>query len=86
MGFEVVKIMLMVLIAIEGALILGRREEATIYNRKETEEKKTRRDVYGTFSNPLGDSYRTNSKGQLKPVYPGTRYIKRLGDDEEDEI
>jgi hypothetical protein len=86
MGFEVIKIMLMVLIAIEIALVLYKKEEATIYNRKEIEEKKTRRDVYGTFSNPLGDSYRTNSKGQLKPVYPNTRYIKRLGDEEEDEV
>lgn len=83
MGFEVVKIMLMVLIAVEGALLLGKKDEA-IHNN--VEEKKTRRDVYGTFANPLGDSYRTNSKGQLKPVYPGTRYIKRLGDDEEDEV
>ncbi len=84
MGFEVVKIMLMVLIAVEGALFLGKKDEAVSNNN--VEEKKTRRDVYGTFANPLGDSYRTNSKGQLKPVYPGTRYIKRLGDDEEDEV
>lgn len=46
-------------------------------------QKETRRTVRGDFGNPLADTYRKNSKGQLKPIKPGAIM---LGDDEKDEV
>lgn len=43
----------------------------------------TRRDIYGTFQNPLGDSYRKNTNHQYVPIKP---YSKMLDGDDEDGI
>ena len=52
----------------------------------EKEEKKgatDRRKINGDFKNPLGDSYRKNTKGHLVPIKPNS---KMLDGDEEDEV
>lgn len=56
-------------------------------NKAQELEKKTRRDIDGTFGNPLQDGYRKNTKGQYTPVRPnGNPYAIRphLGDDEDE--
>ena len=70
---EIIGIILLFIISIEGALL--------IYNKKEIEEEKAnpRREIKGTFKDPLG--YRTNTRGQLRPVKPGGKMI-----DEDDEV
>lgn len=72
---EIVEILLLIIIAIEGALIL--------YGKEEKVEKRvtSRREVYGTFQNPLGDSYRKNNKMQYVPIKPNSKMLD--GDDEE---
>ncbi len=72
---EIIKVLLLFIIAIEGSLL--------IYNKKEIEEEKAnpRREITGKFKDPLG--YRTNTRGQLRPVMPGG---KILDGDEEDEV
>lgn len=58
-------------------------------NKAQELEKKTRRDVEGTFHNPLQDGYRKNSQGLYEPVKPTRNpYAIRphLGDDEKDEV
>lgn len=79
-GLEVVKVLVLFMIAIEGALIL--------YDKKDKEEEKesahtSRRDVYGTFHNPLGDTYRKNNRSQYVPIRPNS---KMLDGDEEDGV
>lgn len=77
---EVVIVMFLFLISIELALIL-----INLTTRKEEKEEKThstRREIQGTFSNPLGDSYRKN-RGLYVPVVPNS---KMLDGDEEDEV
>lgn len=78
-GLEVVKVLVLFMIAIEGALLL--------YDKKEKEEEResahtSRREVYGTFHNPLGDSYRKN-RGLYVPIKPNS---KMLDGDEEDGV
>lgn len=74
---EIVKVLVLFIIAIEGALLLYKKEEV-----KES-ERTTRRDVYGTFKDPLGDSYRKNTRGHYVPIKPGEKMLEGLGDDEE---
>jgi hypothetical protein len=71
---EIVEVLLLVIIAIEGALL--------IYSKDEAKEQKVnpRREIYGTFHNPLGDSYRKN-KGLYVPIKPNSKMLD--GDDEE---
>ena len=74
-GLEIVKTLVLFMIAIEGALLL---------NDKKEEEKESvhtsRREVYGTFHNPLGDSYRKN-KGLYVPIKPNSKMLD--GEDED---
>ena len=72
---EIVEILLLIIIAIEGALILYGKEE------KEVKKVSSRREVFGTFQNPLGDSYRKNNKMQYVPIKPNSKMLD--GDDEE---
>ena len=72
---EIVEVLVLFIIAIEGALLLYKKEDV-----KES-ERTSRRDVYGTFKDPLGDSYRKNTKGQYVPVQPNSKMLD--GDDEE---
>ena len=75
---EIVEVLLLVILAIEGALIYMKKDEE-----KERGVHTSRREVYGTFQNPLGDSYRKNSKSQYVPIRP---YSKMLDGDEKDEV
>lgn len=76
-GLEVVKVLVLFMIAIEGALLLNDKKE------EEKESAHTsRREVYGTFHNPLGDSYRKN-RGLYVPIKPNS---KMLDGDEEDGV
>ena len=77
---EVVIIMILVFIAVELALILIRLTEEKL----EIPEKEhiNRREIKGTFSNPLGDSYRKNN-GLYVPIKPGSTM---LDGDEDDEV
>lgn len=82
-GFEIVKILLLLTIAVE--LALGKHIEVYLEEEEEEEDAHTtRRDVHGTFKHPLGDSYRKNTKGQYVPIRPNSRMID--GDDEEDDV
>lgn len=76
-GLEIVKILLLIIIALEGALV--------VYDKDEKEERvhTSRREVYGTFHNPLGDTYRKNEKHQYVPIKPNS---KMLDGDDVDEI
>lgn len=76
-GFEIVKILVLFMIAIEGALLLYKKEEP---EDKENARTSPRREVYGTFQNPLGDSYRKN-KGLYVPIKPNSKMLD--GDDED---
>lgn len=52
---------------------------------KEKEQKADdRRKVVGEFKNPLGDTYRKNTRGHLVPIRPHSKMID--GVDEEDEV
>lgn len=62
------------MLAIEGALMIYDKEG------KNEGEHTTRRDVYGTFKDPLGDAYRKNTKGLYTPIKP------YRGDDTEDDL
>ena len=73
---EIIKILLLFIITIEIALILTKPDE------KEEEEHKSRRDVYGIYKNPLGDTYRKNTKNQYVPIKPNSKMID--GDDEDE--
>ena len=77
---EVVIIMFLFLISVELALIIIRLTE----DKLEIPEKehKSRREIQGTFANPLGDSYRKN-KGLYVPIVPNS---KMLDGDEDDEV
>ena len=79
---EAVKIALLFAIAYEGAWFLIRNKK-----KKEEPEKEdvrtTRRDVYGIYKNPLGDSYRKNSRHQYIPQRPNSKMIESSGDDED---
>lgn len=87
-AFDIVKICLLVIIAIEIAL----RQQPSITVKHEGEEKEevrtSRREVNGFFQNPMQDGYRKNTKGQYTPIKPNNNpYAIRphLGD-EEDEV
>lgn len=83
-GLEIVKIMVLFMIAVEGALILyEKKEEKDPELKIEKGAHASRREVYGTFQNPLGDSYRKN-KGLYVPIKPNSKMLD--GDDEEDEV
>lgn len=75
-ALEIIKTLLLFLIALEVALMKHNSEEA------EKEERTSRREVNGTFKNPLGDGYRKNVKGQYVPIRPNSRMLG--GDDEDD--
>ena len=76
---EALKIALLFIIAYEGAFILKKHETL----KKPDEPRSNRRDVYGVYRNPLGDSYRKNSKNLYVPIKPGTKMIESSEDDEE---
>lgn len=77
------EIALLFVIAIELAFILFDLEAPKKENLKKeildelTKEgaRTTRRDVYGTFKTPLGDSYRKNTKGQYVPIQPNGKML-----------
>lgn len=53
--------------------------------KKEKEQKiDDRRKIVGEFKNPLGDTYRKNTKGHLVPIRPHSKMID--GSDEKDEV
>ena len=70
---EIIKIILLFIISIEGGLLL--------YNKGEIPKKvvQDRREITGKFKDPLG--YKTNTRGQLRPIIPGGKMI-----DEEDDV
>lgn len=70
---EIIKIILLFIISIEGGLLL--------YNKEEIPKKvvQDRREITGKFKDPLG--YKTNTRGQLRPIIPGGKMI-----DEEDDV
>lgn len=74
---EIVEVIMLIIIAIETALILYKKKD------EPKEGKVGRREITGTFGNPLGDNYRRNTRGQLVPIKPNS---KMLDGDEEDEI
>ena len=76
---EIIKILFLFIIATEIALILLKPDK----KEEEEEERATRREVYGIYKNPLGDSYRKNRKNQYVPIKPGSKMIEGIGDDEE---
>ena len=79
-GLEIVRTLVLFVIAVEGALILYGKDTTT----KKVESAHTsRREVYGTFHNPLGDTYRKNSRSQYVPIHPGA---KMLDGDEDDGV
>lgn len=55
----------------------------TMNKAQELEDRRKRREIEGTFQNPLGDTYRKNTKGQLRPIIPRA---KMLDGDEDDEV
>ena len=75
---EIIIAITLLIIALEGLYICTQLEK-----KEEVMPKETRRTVRGDFGNPLADTYRKNSKGQLKPIKPGAIM---LGDDEKDEV
>jgi hypothetical protein len=86
-AFDMAKICLLIIIAIEIAL---RQPAITVkYEGEGKEEARTsRREVNGLFQNPMQDGYRKNTKGQYTPIKPSNNpYSIRphLGD-EEDEV
>ena len=74
---EVLKILLLFMLVIEDALILYDKKP----EEKPKEERTSRRDVYGSFGDPLGDSYRRNTRRQYVPIIPNSKMLD--GDDEE---
>ncbi len=77
---EIIEILILIIIAIEGALLIYDKDVTTLPLIK---KKSSRREVYGTFQNPLGDTYRKNSRKQYVPIKPNS---KMLDGDEEDGI
>ena len=75
-ALEIIKILLLFIIAIEVALMKQSEVEKV--------ERTSRREVNGTFKNPLGDGYRTNAKGQYVPIHPNSRMLD--GSDEDDDL
>lgn len=73
-ALEVIKILTLFIIAIEGYVIA--------YMKDEPEEKTSnpRRELNGTFKDPLG--YRTNTRGQYVPIKPNSKMIDGVDDDE----
>lgn len=49
----------------------------------EEEKEDARKRVYGTFQNPLGDTYRKNTRNQYVPIKPNAKMLDGLGDDDE---
>lgn len=71
-----------------GLVICDTKEKTKEALKKEIKEemevegaRTTRRDVYGTFKTPLGDSYRRNTRGLYVPIQPNSKMLD--GDDEE---
>ena len=79
-GLEVVKTLVLFMIAIEGALILYDKIEKEEEEGKKDGAHTSRREVYGTFQNPLGDNYRKN-RGLYVPIKPNSKMLD--GDDED---
>lgn len=79
---EGLKIVLLFIIAYEGAWFIIKNPPK---KEEPKDERTTRRDVYGIYKNPLGDSYRKNQRKQYVPIKPGAKMIESSGD-EEDEI
>lgn len=82
-GLEIVKVMVLFMIALEGALLLYDKKDEDTELKIEKGARTSRREVYGTFQNPLGDSYRKN-RGLYVPIKPNSKMLD--GDDEEDEV
>lgn len=63
-------------------------EEAQKLGKEQELDKNPRRNVEGTFSNPLQDGYRKNKKGQYVPIKPNNNpyAIRPHIGDEEDEV
>lgn len=72
---EIINVLILFVIAIEGALLLYKKEE----KREEEVSHTNRREVYGTFKDPY--SYRKNTRNQYVPIKPGSKMLD--GDDEE---
>lgn len=53
-----------------------------LIERAKENERTARRDVNGTFGNPLADKYRKNEKGQYVPIRPNSKMID--GDEDDD--
>ena len=75
---ELLKILLLIMLVLEGALMLYDKRT----KKEEQKERTTRREVYGTFRDPFGDTYRRNSKGQLTPIHPNSKMIDGVDEDE----
>lgn len=86
---EIVKIILEFIIAIEIGLILydmrlseKQMDEIAEEVKRDLEgEHISRREIHGTFQNPLADSYRKNTRGQYVPIQPNSKMLD--GDDDE---
>jgi hypothetical protein len=78
---EGVKIFLLFVIAYEGFLFLIKGKQKK--EEEKIDERASRRETYGIYRNPLGDSYRKNNKSQYVPIKPGEKMIENSGDDEE---
>jgi hypothetical protein len=74
-GFEIIKIMVLFIIAIEGYMIAFEKEK------EEDVKSNPRRELSGTFKDPLG--YRTNTRGQYVPIKPNSKMIDGVDDDDE---
>lgn len=75
------EIALLFIIAIELAFILYDKDSKQEFKKIDEGARTTRRDVYGTFKTPLGDSYRKNSKNLYVPIKPNSKMLD--GDEEE---
>lgn len=60
---EIAILIVLVVIAVEGYYICSRKQI-------EEKVKTDRREIKGTFSDPLGDKYRKNNVGLYRPVRP----------------
>ena len=79
---EGLKILLLFIIAYEGLWLIFKSTP----EKKEEEkvnERVSRRETYGIYRNPLGDSYRKNQKKLYVPIKPGAKMIESSGDEEE---
>lgn len=77
-ALEIIKTLVLFIIAIEGACILYKKDEK-LEGSESTHT--SRRDVYGTFKDPY--SYRKNNRSQYVPIKPNSKMLDGVGDDEE---